>query len=171
MGLASGFLEPLESTSIHLIQSTITKLLRLFPHNGFNAVETEHFNRGCDSEYERVRDFIILHDKATERDDSPLWNYCRNMPIPDTLRAKIDLFRENGRIFRENEELFAEESWLQVMIGQRILPESYDPIVDTQTTEAIKSYLDDIERVIKRCVDIMPTQRDFIAKHCPAQPL
>jgi len=171
VGLASGFLEPLESTSIHLIQSTIVKLMRLFPHHGFNAVEIDQFNRGCDFEYERVRDFIILHYKATERDDSPLWNYCRNMPIPDTLRAKIELFRENGRIFRENEELFAEESWLQVMIGQRIVPRSYDPIVDTQTPEAIRSYLDDIETVIKRCVDIMPTQRDFIAKHCPAKPL
>ena len=171
VGLASGFLEPLESTSIHLIQSTIVRLMRLFPHHGFNAVEIDQFNRGCDFEYERVRDFIILHYYATERDDSPLWNYCRNMPIPDTLRAKIELFRENGRIFRENEELFAEESWLQVMIGQRIVPGSYDPIVDTQTPEAIRKYLDDIETVIKRCVDIMPTQRDFIAKYCPAKPL
>ena len=171
VGLASGFLEPLESTSIHLIQSTIVRLVRLFPHHGINSVEMDLFNRGCDFEYERVRDFIILHYKTTERDDSPLWNYCRNMPIPDTLRVKIDLFRENGRIFRENEELFAEESWLQVMIGQRIVPDSYDPLVDTQTPEAIGRYLDDIERVIKRCVDIMPTQRDFIAKHCPAKPL
>ncbi len=171
VGLASGFLEPLESTSIHLIQSTIVRLVRLFPHHGFNEVEVDLFNRGCDFEYERVRDFIILHYKATERDDSPLWNYCRNMPIPESLSRKIDLFRENGRIFRENEELFAEESWLQVMIGQGIMPGSYDPIVDTQTTEAIARYLDDIERVIKRCVEVMPTHRDFIAKHCPAKPL
>lgn len=171
LGLASGFLEPLESTSIHLIQSTIVRLMRLFPHHGCNAVETEQFNRGCDFEYERIRDFIILHYKATEREDSPMWNYCRNMPIPDTLSRKIDLFRENGRIFRENDELFAEESWLQVMIGQRIVPESYDPLVDTQPQEAISRYLEDIETVIKRCVDVMPTQRDFIAQHCPGQPL
>ena len=171
VGLASGFLEPLESTSIHLIQSTIVRLMRLFPHHGFNPVEIDQFNRGCDFEYERVRDFIILHYKATERDDSPLWNYCRNMPIPETLSAKMALFRENGRIFRENEELFAEESWLQVMIGQRIEPASYDPLVDTQTPEAIARYLDDIVQVIGRCVEVMPTHRDFIARHCPARAL
>jgi tryptophan halogenase len=168
IGLSGGFLEPLESTSIHLIQSTLVRLMRLFPHLGFNSAEIELFNRSCDFEYERIRDFIILHYHATERDDSPLWNHCRTMRVPDTLARKIELFRENGRIFRENEELFAEESWLQVLIGQGIMPKSYDPLVDTQPEDAIVRYLTDIEKVIQRCVDVMPAHRDFVNKFCRA---
>jgi tryptophan halogenase len=169
IGLAGGFLEPLESTSIHLIQTGIMRLTRLFPHDEFNPAEIELFNRESEFEYERIRDFIILHYKATERDDAPMWNYCRNMSIPETLQRKIDLFRANGRIFRENEELFAEESWLQVMIGQHIVPRSYDPLVDMLAPELIARYLADIETVIARCVDIMPLHREFIARNCAAE--
>jgi tryptophan halogenase len=171
VGLSSGFLEPLESTSIHLIQAAVVRLLRLFPHRGFNVAEICEYNRRCDFDYERIRDFLILHYQATERDDSPLWQYCRTMSIPATLEEKIALFRENGRIFREGEELFAEESWLQVLIGQGILPQSYDPIVDQQGADAIARFLKDIERVIERCVEVMPTHGDFIAEHCRAAPL
>jgi tryptophan halogenase len=170
VGLASGFLEPLESTSIHLIQSTLLRLLRLFPQRGFSPAETAQFNRAADFEYERIRDFIILHYKANQRDDSDLWNYCRNMEIPDTLANKIELFRANGRIFRENDELFTEENWLQVMIGQHIMPQGYDPLVDLETPETIASFLGNIESVIRRCVAVMPTHRDFVEKHCAAEP-
>jgi tryptophan halogenase len=168
VGLAGGFLEPLESTSIHMIQTAIMRLTRLFPHQEFNATEIDLYNRESEFEYERIRDFIILHYKATERNDSPMWDYCRNMPIPETLQRKIDLFRVNGRIFRDNEELFAEESWLQVMIGQHIVPRSYDPLVDMLSPELIARYLGDIEKVIGRCVDIMPLHREFIAGNCAA---
>jgi tryptophan 7-halogenase len=168
VGLASGFLEPLESTSIHLIQTAIMRLLQVFPHHEFNVAEIDLYNRDTRFEYERIRDFIILHYKATERTDSPLWNYCRTMPIPETLERKIELFRANGRIFREGTELFAEDSWLQVMIGQGILPRSYDPIVDVIDEAVIQKYLDNIETVIGRCVDIMPQHSEFIAKNCAA---
>ena len=170
VGLASGFLEPLESTSIHLIQSTLLRLLRLFPHRGVDPAEVAQFNRSADFEYERIRDFIILHYKANERDDAELWRYCRNMPIPDTLSHKIELFRANGRIFRENEELFTEENWLQVMVGQHIMPQGYDPLVDLETPETIANYLGNIESVIRRCVAVMPTHGEFVASNCAAQP-
>ena len=144
------------------------RLVRLFPHHELSQTEIDLYNRESEFEYERIRDFIILHYKATERDDSQFWNYCRNMPIPETLQRKIDLFRVNGRIFRENEELFAEESWLQVMIGQRMLPGSYDPLVDALAPDVIANYLDDIARVVGRCVEVMPLHRDFITRHCAA---
>jgi len=168
VGLSSGFLEPLESTSIHLIQAGVVRLMRLFPHRGVNAAETSEYNRRCDFDYERIRDFLILHYHATQRDDSPLWQYCRTMSIPATLEEKLALFRENGRIFREGEELFAEESWLHVLFGQGILPHRYDPIVDQQQPDDITRFLKDIERVIDRCVQVMPTHADFIAEHCRA---
>jgi tryptophan halogenase len=170
VGLASGFLEPLESTSIHLIQTTILRLLRYFPSLGFRQIDIDEFNRRADFEYERVRDFIILHYKTTERNDSPFWNYCRNMRIPESLQAKIDLFRSHGRIIREWDELFAEESWLQVMLGQGIMPEDYDPLVDQRPVEEVSRYLNDIETVIKKCVAVMPSHRDYIAaNHCAAE--
>ena len=171
VGLAGGFLEPLESTSIHMIQSTLLRLLRLFPHRGYSPPETAQFNRAADFEYERIRDFIILHYKANERDDSEMWRYCRHMEVPDTLSAKIELFRVNGRIVRESDELFTEENWLQVMVGQNIMPQGYDPLADLETPATIATFLGDIETVIRRCVAVMPMQRDFIAQFCAAEPL
>jgi tryptophan halogenase len=170
VGLSSGFIEPLESTSIHLIQSAIVRLTRMFPHRGIDPAEVAQYNRAADFEYERVRDFIILHYKATERDDAPLWRHVRDMPIPDTLAQKIDVFLANGRIFRENEELFAEESWLQVLVGQHIMPRAYDPLVDRRSPEDIARFLDDIRSVIRRCVSVMPPHREFIARNCVAAP-
>jgi tryptophan halogenase len=168
VGLSSGFLEPLESTSIHLIQTTIFRLLRYFPSLGFRAADSDEFNRRADFEYERIRDFLILHYKATQRDDSPFWDYCRNMVIPQSLQTKIDLFRSHGRIFREWDELFGEESWLQVMLGQGIQPEDYDPLVDERPVEEVARYLSDIETVIRKCVAVMPSHKDYIAVTCAA---
>jgi tryptophan halogenase len=119
VGLSSGFPEPLESTSIHMIQSTIARLITFFPDKGFSAPDIAEFNRQCAFEIERIRDFIILHYHATERDDTPFWNYVRTMEIPDTLREKMDLWRTRGRIVRIDNELFAEVGWLQVLEGQR----------------------------------------------------
>lgn len=168
IGLAGGFLEPLESTSIHLIQSAIIRLVRLLPDAGFDPATIAEFNRQSDFEYERIRDFIILHYKATQRDDTPFWRYCRDMEIPDTLHRKIDLFRANGRIFREDEELFAEESWIQVFLGQGIIPRAWDPLVEIKSGSELLTFLAGVEEVIRKCVAVMPSHAAYIARTCPA---
>lgn len=166
IGLSSGFLEPLESTSIHLIHTSISRLLTFFPNRGFNQADIDEFNAQSDFEYERIRDFIVLHYKATERNDSAFWNYCRNMDIPDTLQKKMDLYRSNGRVFKEGNELFAEASWLQVMHGQGVRAQGYHPLVDLRSEEEIATFLANVKNVIKKCVDVMPTHAEYIAKHC-----
>ncbi len=170
VGLASGFMEPLESTSIHLIQSTVSRLASLFPDQGFNEADTEEFNRQSDFEFERIRDFIILHYHATERSDSEFWNYCRTMPIPDTLRHKMDLFRANGRVFRENAELFSEISWVEVFLGQHVMPRSYHPLVDALPEEKITNFLDNVRSTIGRCVQAMPSHAEYVAQQCAIDP-
>lgn len=168
VGLAGGFLEPLESTSLHLVQSGLIRLVRLLPDAGFDQSTIDEFNRQTDFEYERIRDFIILHYKATERDDTPFWDYCRTMEIPETLRRKIDLWMANGRIFREDEELFAEESWIQVFLGQGCRPRGYDPMVDMKSQAQLTQYLGNIASVIRKCVDVMPDHAEYVDKTCPA---
>ncbi|MCV2356024.1 tryptophan 7-halogenase [Paucibacter sp. B2R-40] len=168
VGLSSGFLEPLESTSIHLIQTALARLVSLFPHRGFDAADIDEYNRQTQFEYERIRDFIILHYKATERDDSAFWNHCRLMDVPATLQRKIDLYRSNARIYREGGELFAELSWLQVMNGQGIRPSGYHPFADQLPKEEAVAFMANVKEVIARCVKVMPTQADFIAQHCAA---
>jgi tryptophan halogenase len=168
IGLAAGFLEPLESTSIHLVQMGIAHLLTYFPSAGFDAADVAEYNRTIRQEYEWVRDFIILHFKATERTDTPFWNYCREMPVPDSLQERIDLFRAHGRVLRRGDELFAKPSWVQVMHGQRIRPQSYHPLADLIDEAEIQQYLEEVEGVIAACVRVMPTHNDFIARHCAA---
>jgi tryptophan halogenase len=118
-----------------------------------------------------VRDFIILHYKATERTDTPFWNYCREMSIPDSLQQRIDLFRDSGRVFRESDELFGKPSWVQVMQGQRIHPRSYHPLTDLLSEEEIQNYLAEVEGVIKACAEVMPSHARFIADNCAAAPV
>jgi tryptophan halogenase len=166
IGLASGFMEPLESTSIHLIQANIARLAQLFPDQGFNAADIDEFNRQADFEMERIRDFLILHYKATERDDSEFWNYCRHMPIPATLQHKIDLFRSNARIFRESSEMFSEISWFEVFVGQHLMPQGYHPLVDAIEEERVTRVLENVEGTIRRCVEAMPRHADFIEANC-----
>jgi tryptophan halogenase len=168
IGLSSGFLEPLESTSLHLIQSAVIRMIRLLPDAGFDRSNIDEFNRQTDFEYERIRDFIILHYKATERGDTPFWRYCRDMEIPSTLQRKMDLFAANGRVFREDDELFTEESWIQVFLGQGVIPRGYDPLVDIKSDAQIAQYLGNIESVIGKCVAVMPSHADFVAKNCAA---
>ena len=168
IGLSSGFIEPLESTSIHLIQSGISRLLGLFPNRDFDQVGIDKYNEQSTDEIEAIRDFIVLHYKATQRDDTPFWNYCRTMSVPDTLQNKIDLFKSSGRIYRENEELFSDPSWLAVMFGQRIVPESYHPIVDAYDSTALHKYLSGVVDVIDRSVNAMSSHEDFIQEHCAA---
>jgi tryptophan halogenase len=169
VGLASGFLEPLESTSIHLIQTAVSRILAFFPNAGFDAADIDEYNAQTRFEYERIRDFIILHYHATQRDDTPFWRHVRTMDIPDTLRRKMDLFASNGRIVRENNELFAELSWLQVMVGQRILPAHYHPLVAQRPLAQVAGFVDDVRTVVRKCVDVMPGHAQFVAEHCKAE--
>ena len=168
LGLASGFMEPLESTSIYLVQSGIARLLSLFPDRNFDPLLSDRFNRESAFEYERTRDFLILHYNATERDDTPFWNYCRTMSIPDTVREAIDLFRLDGRYFRNGEDFFALPSWVQVMLGQRILPQGYHPIVDEMPEKELMEYVDGVRKLMAKCADAMPTHQSFIDGNCKA---
>ena len=169
VGLASGFLEPLESTSIHLIQTAVTRILQFFPHAGFDAADLAEYNALTTTEYERIRDFLILHYHATERTDSAFWNHCRTMDVPDTLRQRMALYRSNGRLVRDASDLFAELSWLQVLQGQRVQAQGYHPFVDLRSEAEVDEFLDNVAGVIKKCVAVMPTQAEFIAAHCAAQ--
>jgi tryptophan 7-halogenase len=167
IGLASGFLEPLESTSIYLIQSAISRLLKLLPGKHMCDLDIAEFNRQSDFEIERIRDFIILHYHANEREGG-LWKACRDMALPDTLRAKIDLFRANGHIFREHEELFTEVGWLQVMAGQGIMPSGHHPLADQISDADLAEFLETLELLYAREVKQMPSHNDFIAQHFSA---
>ena len=168
LGLASGFLEPLESTSIYLAQSGITRLLSLFPRRDFSPLLVERYNRESAFEYERVRDFLILHYKVTERSDTPFWDYCRTMDIPDTLREAIDLFRLDGRYFRNGEDFFALPSWVQVMLGQGIVPRSYHPIVDEMPEDKLVEHVEGMRTMLAQAVGTMPTHQEWIDRYWKA---
>jgi tryptophan halogenase len=168
IGLASGFVEPLESTSIHLVQMGISHLLTYFPAAGFAKADRDQYNHLMSDEFEWVRDFIILHYKATERNDTSFWDYCREMEIPESLRHRIELFRSHGRVYRDGNELFQKLSWVQVMMGQRVQPQSYHPLVDLLSEKEIHKYLKDVENLIASCVRAMPPHATFIADNCAA---
>jgi tryptophan halogenase len=168
IGLSAGFLEPLESTSIHLIQRGIAALLKLFPDRNFRSADIDLYNKTFALEYERVRDFLIIHYRMTERDDSELWRHCRNIVPPDSLQARIDLFRSYGRIEREDNELFPVQSWLYVLVGQNVMPSGYDPLADMLDPQAIQTNLDDIRKVVRKCAEAMPLHQEFINQHCSA---
>ncbi|HKE96076.1 MAG TPA: tryptophan halogenase family protein [Povalibacter sp.] len=168
IGLAGGFLEPLESTSIHLVQLAITYLLEMFPDRSFDPAGIDEYNRIMDVEYERIRDFIILHYHATERDDSPLWNYCRTMPIPESLSYKMNLFRDRGYIVKYKEGFFLEPSWLAVYLGQRIVPRRYDPLADNMDLDAVRKALGSVRRTVRQAAEALPSHGDFIRKYCRA---
>jgi len=168
IGLSAGFMEPLESTSIHLIQTGVVRLAQMFPATGFDATNIEEFNRQVAFEYERVRDFIILHYKANQRTDSAFWPRCREMAIPESLAHKMRLFEDTGLIFRENNELFSEAAWLQVMIGQGIMPKAYSPLADSISDAQLNEYLANLKQIIGANVPKLPDQREFIARHCAA---
>jgi len=170
IGLSSGFMEPLESTSIHLIQSTITRFLSLFPRRSGFELEMTRFNQLTDNEFHSIRDFLILHYKATERDDSELWNYCRNMDIPDSLQNKLELYRSGSWLNRDSQELFGPDSWLAVFDGQNVKARSYSPLVDTMPVDKLESMLRDTREVIQQCATAIPLHEEFIRKHCPAAP-
>ncbi|PHY22635.1 tryptophan halogenase family protein [Caulobacter sp. BP25] len=168
IGLSSGFLEPLESTSIHLIQAGITKLLALFPHTGFDPVEIAEYNRLTALQVELIRDFIILHFKANGRDE-PYWRDARAMAIPQSLQHKIELFAASGRLFVSDYDLFAEASWIAVLLGQGVVPRRHDPLVDALETDALKAQLSRLAGLIRQTAEALPPHEAFIARYCAAR--
>jgi len=168
VGLSAGFLEPLESTSLYLIQEGISRFITLFPDASIPDVVRDEYNRHMRTEFEQVRDFIVLHYCATERDDTPFWAYCRNMPIPETLSRKIALFKAAGRAFRYEDELFSRASWIAVFLGQGIVPRAYDPIVNTLPLAEVRESLESMRQAMINAVGGMPTHEDFIRRYCPA---
>ncbi len=166
VGLASGFLEPLESTSIHLIQSAIVRLLKFFPHQGIHAADVNEYNRQSRLEYEQIRDFIILHYHANERTDSEFWRGMRQMEIPEALQRKIALFNVGGKIFREQDDLFAEASWLQVLLGQGIMPQDYHPLANQMSQEKLFEALHNLRHFKMLPLDKMLTHDEFLQKAC-----
>ena len=169
LGLSAGFMEPLESTSIHLINTGVDKLISLLSLDGIKQVHEDTFNRLTLREYTRIRDFLVLHYNATSRDDSDFWNYVRTMDVPDTLTQKIEIFKANGQIFREEDELFTESSWTAVMMGQGITMNGHNPMADTFNVAKTKKELDEMEQSIRFLVQHMPGHSEYLAKYCPAK--
>jgi tryptophan halogenase len=161
-------MEPLESTSIWMIQSGISRLLANFPDRDFAPVHRERYNRLLIKETEYIRDFLILHYNATERDDAPFWEYCRTMAIPERLQEKVAIYRNNGRTFREDEELFNDTSWFAVLTGQCGQPKSYDPVAEMMSVEETGKRLAQIRTAVFNSADFMPTHREFIDQNCAA---
>jgi tryptophan 7-halogenase len=168
LGLASGFLEPIESTSIHLIQRGIVRLLQMFPSSGISPSDIEEYNRQTSAEIEHIRDFIVLHYHVTSRADTPFWKVCREMEIPASLRHRIELFRETGRVFRVPNELFAENSWIQVMLGQGILPQQHHPVADLMGDAELSRFLGGISSRIENTVAKLPPHAAYLRSYCEA---
>ena len=166
VGLASGFLEPIESTSIHLIQRGIVRLLQMFPTNGICQSDIDEYNSQTRAEIEHIRDFIILHYNVTNRRDSPYWKDAAEMAVPASLKHRIDLFRETGRVFRMPAELFAENSWVQVMLGQGIMPAQHHQTADLMGDEELAAFLNGIRDTINRTVIQLPSHQMYMEKYC-----
>lgn len=166
VGLASGFLEPLESTSIMLIQNSIARLQYLFPDKGFDRADIDTYNRDMIKEYEDIRDFLILHYHVGERDDSEFWRYCRNMSIPESLLHRIELFESRGRIPVERNEQFRVPSWFAVMYGQGLRPRAPDPLTLSIKSNDVNRWLADTRAVIETCCNFMPSHEDFLSGIC-----
>ena len=169
LGLASGFVEPLESTSIHLIQRGMIRLLQMFPHDGIRQCEVDEYNRQSLKEIEHIRDFIILHYKVTNRQDTPFWRHCRALQVPESLAHRIALFRETGRVFHVDGELFHENSWIQVMLGQGILPEQYHPAADVLSEDELTRFLAGIRSRVDNTVAKLPGHEAYVKQYCPAR--
>ena len=169
IGLSSGFLEPIESTSIHLIQRSIVRLLQNFPSQGIRQTDVDEFNNQTWSEIEFIRDFIILHYKVTERRDSPYWKQAAEMAVPPQLQHRIDMFQQTGRSFRVLNELFAENSWIQVMLGQGIMPDQYHPSADLMGDEELSGFLEGIRTHVDRTVAQLPAHQEYVERYCGAK--
>ena len=169
LGLAGGFLEPLESTSIHFVQAHVSRLVELFPTREMGAANRAEFNRVTGKEYELVRDFLVLHYALSRRADTPFWQFCRDeLEVPDSLRHKMELFREAAHTFREPDDLFRPSSWVQVMVGQGLVPDGYHRMADRLSEEQLARFLSDVDAIIGRTVEPLPTHDAFIRRHARA---
>jgi len=166
VGLSGGFMEPLESTSIHLIQRAVLRLIRMMPNREISERDVAEFNDQQHEDMRQILDFLVLHYKATDRRDSAFWRYCADMPIPDTLAQKIELFRETGRVFRKNEELFAENSWVQVMMGQGIVPRAWHPVAEKLSDDELDRLLGMLRQNVERQVASLPEHAAYVARYC-----
>lgn len=171
IGLSAGFLEPVESTSIHLAMSAILRLLKLFPQGDIQQSGVDEFNNQTINEMDRIRNFIVMHYKITNREDSAFWRYCKNMDIPNELSHQVKLFKETGVLNLGEKELFQTDSWTQVMLGQNITPEQYHPLVDMMKTEDLKHFLDSLKGKVRQEVDQFPNHQDFLDQYCKSNPL
>lgn len=169
VGLSGGFMEPLESTSIHLIQRAILRIVRMLPAGVISQRDIDEFNDQQLTDMEQIRDFLVLHYKATDRRDTPFWRHCASMEVPASLEHKMELFRETGRVFRKNEELFAENSWVQVMMGQGINPQSHHPVAAKLRDEELRHLLGSLREQVSRTVAALPSHGDYVARYCGAQ--
>jgi tryptophan halogenase len=170
LGLAGGFLEPLESTSIHLVQVVIAKLLNMFPKAEINPHLVARFNSEMEAEYVNVKDFLIAHYKVTEREETEFWKYCKNMEIPDSLAARLDIFKGRGQAMAGQTELFKEVSWFAVLVGQGLMPENYHPVADVIPEDQLKLRLSKVRSAVQERVNGMPMHQDFIDRNCAAKP-
>jgi tryptophan halogenase len=169
LGLSSGFIEPLESTSIHLIMSGIIRLMRLFPFSGITQSAIDEYNSKLTSELEAVRDFIVLHYKVTQREDSEFWLHCQQMDIPDSLAHKITLFKETGRVFLDDGDIFRVDSWTQVMLGQGLMPKQYHHIAEIMNDDELNKFLAGLRNSISQAVTKLPPHQDFINQYCKSR--
>jgi tryptophan halogenase len=161
-------MEPLESTSIHLIQRAVLRLIRMLPLRGISERDVAEFNDQQSQDMLQILDFLVLHYKVTDRRDSPFWRQVASMEIPDTLTQKIELFRETGRVSRKNDELFAENSWVQVMMGQGIMPRAYHPIASKLRDDELERLLGAIRDQVARTVGSLPQHADYVSNYCGA---
>lgn len=166
LGLSSGFLEPLESTSIHLVMIGVTRLMKWFPFGGVKQAQVDHYNQISITDLEQIRDFIILHYKATKRQDTPFWRYCNSMEIPNSLAHRIELFRQSAILGNSGDELFRIDSWLQVMLGQGIKPATYHRIADAMPTAQLRQALGQLKGRVDSVVAQLPSHEAFIAQYC-----
>lgn len=162
LGLASGFIEPLESTSIHLIMTGIVRLMRLFPFDGVSQSAIDEYNNKFDSEMQCILDFIAMHYKVTEREDSEFWLHCKNMDIPESLQHKIELFKQTGRVFLDDGDIFRVDSWTQVMLGQRLKPQQYHRIADEMSQDEFNRFMRGLREQVKGQLEQLPPHGDFI---------
>jgi tryptophan halogenase len=168
VGLSSGFLEPLESTSIHLIQAAVTRLMKHFPFHGIKDSEVREFNRQSRIEFEHIRDFIIAHYHLCERTDSEFWKQCSRMSIPDSLRERLQLFRDTAKVYREQDELFSEVAWVQIMIGQGVVPTDYHPMAAVPPDASLAEMMASLRAIVQKPLPHIGTHQEFLQRYCAA---